>query len=373
MWIIFFLVVLIGLFCTINNRSNKYVNCLLVLLLALLIAAPRNGYDTESFQILFEKYADNRMPLDPGYNKALAPFICLMRFFYTLGMHNLYIFKFVTMFMLLLLVEIRSEKVTSNFAMWVFYYACSIFVLDAIQFRNHIALCLFIIAFSYLVEAGRKNDIIFCVFMLLASIMHITFGVYFILLLAKYADNKIDRYAKKFMIICMGIIGVCYFVRPILNMLTAIPRYFMSDYYSHFFQEQSRLGYIILIAVYIPIILLLFYIGDKYKTVTYGTVDFSRKRMEHSIIRNGFIMLFPVMILCLYSVSIERFLRNLIVICLFSFCNYIQDCKNYLERRNVKIFLFMICVYIFVYQNYLTGPASDIVEAVLKGEFFFIN
>ena len=133
MWIIYIAVLLISFFCTVNNKNNKIVNLLLVLFLALLAAAPRVGYDTNSFQVIYSDYASNNEPMDPGL-KRLIPYVYLMRFFYILGLRNLYIFKFVTMLILLIWVEIRSRKITSNFSMWIFFYVCSLFALDAIQF-----------------------------------------------------------------------------------------------------------------------------------------------------------------------------------------------------------------------------------------------
>ena len=372
MWIIYIAVLLISFFCTVNNKNNKIVNILLVLFLALLAAAPRVGYDTNSFQVIFNTYADNEDAVESGIVR-LVPYVYLMRFFYILGMHNLYIFKFVTVLLLLFFVENRSEKITSNFSMWVFFYACSLFVLDAIQFRNYIALCLLIIAFTYLMDGGIKNDIIFCIFMMFATAIHITFIVYFTLLIAKHASKFLDRYSKQYMNICMGVIGICFFVRPILGLFTKIMLSFLSEYFAHFFADQAGLGYVIMIAEYIPMVMLRLYIKRKYRLCNDMSVEFIRKKTENSIVLNEMILLFPLLLLCLYSVSIERFLRNLIVLCLFCVCNYIQDCRNYLERRNIKIILFLICAYIFVYQNYLTGPASDIVEAVLKGKMFFIG
>jgi len=373
MWIIYIAVILISLYYTINNKNSRIANLVLIFFLALLAASPRVGYDTNSFQVIFSDYASNREPLATWYNQALIPYLFLMRFGYAIGLHNLYVFKFVTVFVLLFFVELRSKKFTSNFSIWIFFYSCSLFVLDAIQFRNYIALSLMMIAFSYLVEGGVRNDAKFCFFMMLATIIHITFIVYFSLLIAKHAGSFIDRYAKKFFNICMMIIGTCYFVRPVLAAATALLLSFLSDYYASFFADQARLGYVIMIAEYIPLIILLFYIRDRYNIAADKSAKTERNVMEHSIVLNEMVMLFPLMILCLYSVSIERFLRNLVVLCLFSVCNYIQDCQNYLERRNIKIILFLICVYIFVYQNYLTGPASDIVWAVLKGKLFFIG
>ena len=230
-----------------------------------------------------------------------------------------------------------------------------------------------IVAFTYLIEGGKKNDIKFCVFMLMATAIHFTFFVYFTLLIAKHAGKFLDRYSKHFMSICLGIIGTCFFIRPILGIVTKIMLTFLSGYYAHFFDDQAGLGYVIMIAQYIPLVMLLFYIKKRYRLANDVSEEFLRKKTENSIVLNTIVMLFPLLLLCLYSVAIERFLRNLIVLCLFCACNYIQDCRNYLERRNIKIILFLICAYIFVYQNYLTGPASDIVEAVLKGKMFFIG
>lgn len=370
MWIIFIALVLISLFCTINNKNNRTVNLLLVVLLALLAAAPRVGYDTRSFQFMFDSYADNLSKVAPDFVR-LTPYIFLMRLFYLFGIHNLYAFKFLVVFILLLLLEHRSKRITSNFSMWIFFYACSLFTLDAIQFRNYIALCLLMLAYSYLLEGGMHNDIKFCIIMLFAVMIHITFIVYFTLLIAKYADNKISRYAKPFVIGCIGFIIACYFFRPILDVLTFVPRLFLDKYFLHFFADQAKLGFVLVFVIYVAFVLMLFYISKRYKRIDDGTAEIEKHKKELAIILNEMVLLFPLMVLCLYSVSIERFLRNLIVICLFSMCNYIQDCQNYLERRNLKIALFLICTYVFVYQNYLTGPASDIVEAVLKGKLFF--
>ena len=371
MWIIYIAVILISLYLTINNRNNKLVNLLLIFLMALLVAAPRVGYDTDAFTNIYNTYADGSHTLPFKEGMRLVPYAFLMRIFYIFGIHTLYAFKFVTILILLLILESRSRKITSNFSMWIFFYACSLFTLDAIQARNHIALCLMMIAFTYLVEGGKNNDIKFCLIMLIAVMIHITFIVYFSLLIAKYADNTIRRYAKPFVIGCIGFIFACYFCRPILNGLTLIPRLCLSKYFLHFFEDQAKLGFVLVFVIYVAFVMMLFYVSKRYKHISVEGAEVEKHNKEHSIILNEMVLLFPLMVLCLYSVSIERFLRNLIVICLFSICNYIQDCQNYLERRNLKIALFLICTYVFVYQNYLTGPASDIVEAVLKGKLFF--
>jgi len=256
-------------------------------------------------------------------------------------------------------------RITSNLTFVAFFYAISMFTIDAIQVRNSFMLAIIVLAFSFLTKRDWKHYLTAAALIFLASTIHSLALAFFIPYLFSFLKLAVQRTVGLIMIVLslvMMIIGDI-FKSQLVGVLQVILKLFgsRSDAGSNVAAVYDNAGsnVILFAAFFIAIVTVML--------VLYLSLDIEA---DDSKIANLTRIVIPVVLLGLVAVMMMeisadyvRLLRNTTMFAFIYFATYFGDEQQpplWLNKREIFVFicLLLIAVVTFYLQNYSVYPAA---------------
>ncbi|MEI3521713.1 MAG: EpsG family protein [Anaerosacchariphilus sp.] len=373
MSVLYLLCLLVGGISLVTNKTSKRVTVFLIISLIILAAAPRSGYDTSNYIDIYNTVQKTGISAyNAAFYKSMRGYLYLINVANIIGLPTLYTFKFVTLSILVMGICNSFGKLCSNNNSLIFLYLISTFSIDAIQHRNTIALLLFLIGFYFLITRRKYSKILFAFFVGMASIIHITYVVYFLFLIAQNKDITIRTLIKCLLPITLAVMGIVFFNISLLDMfVSGVGMFFSNKINNGYLSFRTHFGVIYPFLIYTTQIMMLSYCSKQLKSNRNKYLY--KERYLTDIVFRANILIYPTIFLAFFSLSTDRMLRNLTIINLLVFINFLNSGAISKNKRKLG-YLCVIGASLFnmVYINFITGPASDILFAVLKGKLFFV-
>jgi len=254
-------------------------------------------------------------------------FIWLIKLGNKLGL-DWFSFKFMMSILCVPLIYSTVRLFTKNANFVYFFYLMHSFFMDAEQFRNYIALAIFIYAFRFLLKDNMKSKILYVLFVLVATSIHSSFIVYLPLLLIRGSDkNKLVKGVAIFsLLLCL----VTFLNGNRIPLIDNVLNYLQSidTKAAMYLNSTTRYGFLI------PFFLHTFnfitvYIGRKYanKCVTHSLNVEQKRYIDFIFWVNVFAFaFFP---LYMQTTTFYRLSRNLILLnfIALSICNDTLGCE----------------------------------------------
>lgn len=369
---LFWALILVGIYSFITNKNSKICVAIMILGLVILSTAPRTGYDTGNFQALFENIDTYGIEqYNSAFYTTMHPYMYLNIAFQKIGIHSFYLMKGIVIILLTFIVYKTFGKLSNNPALLLFFYLVSTFSIDAIQFRNTIGMMLFLIGTYYLIADKKNGTLRFCLFVLLAGVIHVTFLIYLLMIFAKKSHIELENLTK---IIGIITIALLMFIRIDSGALSDVAQLLSSGgsvKLQAYFANRTNFGFIYPFIIYLFVLMLLYVCYHNLKIID---VNGSELLYQAKIILHGNIMIFPTIIFSLYSLSTDRMLRNLTVLNLLILTNYSSKKSTTISNRiSNQTIVLLWCLFNLIYINFITGPASDILYAIFNGKLFFLS
>lgn len=223
-----------------RNKSKILNGVLVVFMFALMVCSYGNA-DYSTYEMYFEIYGNNLSPAVLLLNGGLFKWFCSL--FTKLGLTYRHLLIFMTTIGWLNLYSIANEFIKNKNLVWTLYFIYP-FIMDITQIRNFVAMTFLLKGCVWLIKADRKmkNYFMFVIYNLIATLIHITFAFYFILVLIKIVNrNNFKYFASVLLIFELITFGI---VQDIISLLTN------SDKTTFYFSESIKKGTLLIIISY---------------------------------------------------------------------------------------------------------------------------
>lgn len=377
--------IITGLFFVLESRyksalsesgaiaKKKYIGVDIVLAfgIIILLSANRTGYDSISYQRFFSAINfENNNILDYSY-VFFGYLIATIKKF----IPNISYFEFqalVCLVMGYIAKKALDSYVLSFRGVCFLYLASGTIAMDGLQFKNFISVLFLLIGYSYVVKENRN---VFCtcmytLFIGIAVLFHFSFAIYLFLILFIWLDGKrADKISKVLLAVGVCSFMVLYFIPAllpgILNLIAKIPIFKKLLIYTLSFNGRRALP-----ALFIYLFQIFFLQICKKESVKY------KGKLKKITAITWYVNLAMGILLpsLLYANAAFRLFRNLYIINFIVFSNYIIQLPRLSKKRNIMSFIAVIVsIAVMIYPNFLLNQRIDIMEAMLKGKFFWLR
>lgn len=350
MEIIYIIALLLLLFSTFTGKLKRTTVCIAIVVLIVLNYGLKNQWDLYNYAYKYNTVMTDSSGREIGFQ-------ILMKFFNFLNL-DFTTFRIIMLIIGLILILIHIKRITKDASFFVLIYMSYFAFLDGQQIRNFYALIILMCAFKYLFDDTRASTIKYIVLILLASSIHTSFLIYFVLLIAKSKINisKLMLKLIPIMVVFMLIIARFTNIQSLLLGAFSMEEDSRGSSYS---QATSNLAWIVPSAIYIWNILIVKYcwLLAKNKKYNYEIKKYSLKDakvkihkkqvpMEFIFERLYWINIVGLLFLPLYinSLVFYRLNRNMIVINLI----FISSMYNKQRTDSGKFVLIFTLVLILI-------------------------
>lgn len=346
MRVLLYIIGLVLLIISILRNRSKFFCILLLAFMFLLMAYSYGNADYSTYEMYFKIYGNDISVSVLLLNNGLFKILCAI--FTKLGLTYRELLIFMTLVGFINLYTVANKFLTNKNLVFAMYFIYP-FLMDITQIRNFVAMTFLIKGCVYLIKEEKmiKGCIMFCVYDIIASLFHITFVFYFVLLLVKFINKDNFKYfAPVLLFIEIILFNVA---QSFIAILTNIEK---TEFY---FNENIDIGTLIIIIIYfICNILIMSNISCRLKNELWVS----------EIYKINFMMLLTIPVIY-HSFEFVRLYRNIF------FLNYVAIaylCQVKFRRNKIKkqiiwneanlllCAMFGICIfslYLFIMHDYM--------------------
>ncbi|WP_100333075.1 EpsG family protein [Bacillus alkalisoli] len=288
------------------------------------------------------------------------------------------VFLAVTTLLSFLLIHSTVKRFSGNYNYIYLLYFIFPFFIDVVQFKNFIAMSIFIYSIKYLLNSSFKSKILYCALILIAGTIHYAALFYLPMVLINIKKkNTLIRFIAGFSIIGSLIILINGKQIPFINELISI--IFESEKIEFWLDSKTNLGFILFWALQIFSFVMAKVSRDMFLKNTknpenalycYNNKDIVAKRLMFvNLVYWINIMAFLYLPFYLLASSFTRLMRNIILLNYISFSLTNSVLKNKSDKITFNLLVFG---YVFIFFIVLLYPHYEaVIEAVLKNNIFF--
>lgn len=339
-YVLYGIVILINLVANTRKKSNTIILLLSIGVLSLIWTGNIVGPDIENY---ISQYNYPMARLTNGGIEIIYNY--LLYFFSSRGV-DFYVFRYIISFAGLAVIFLSMGKIETKTHMLLVLYALSQFFLDGIQIRNFLALPFFILAIITLIKGERHWKIKYVCFVLLATLIHVSFLIYFIFLLIPEKDLKNRRMIKIHGLVSVILCMVFFFGRQYLGIIVKLISSIDLSRATSYSQVATNMGSLICILLQFAGIGVSYYNYWKVKrhNIIYGNMDCLEGRL-YRILWINFLAIY-LLPFSMIQLTFYRLIRNLV---LFNFSSSIIAIRYYPRKYRYKFWAVLI-VYLLLWQ-----------------------
>ena len=267
----------------------------------------------------------------------------LNKFFYMIGM-NFEQTNMIFNLFILSLIAYSIPKYTTYITVPSSLYLIYPLFINGVQIRNSLSSAIIIFSIQFLLESDLKSTIKFIVCVLLATTLHTTSIVYVLLVVAKYFN--ISKIRKITAVLMFSI----YIIQQVFSFWLQI--LFGEQRYIEKFAIKNTISETLFMIVWQLSLLISIILIKRKKNKSFLYNSNANNRYDELVIKVNVLMLI-IMPLYYLDFSVERLVRNLLVINFIYFAEFLKaidkENKNNFSRIETSIFLgwFMGSAFIF--------------------------
>lgn len=367
----FVVILLINLFAIRYLRNSKFILLLTNVLFLLIWVFNIKGPDILNY---FSQYKNiNRASF---YNNGYQLLYNNIMYFFASKNFSFYAYRLIVSGIALLIIWRVFWKLEVNIYTVLTMYMLTQFFLDGIQIRNFLGLPFLIIALSFCMKKRERWRLYTALFVFFASLIHDSYGVYFILLLVPDIIDDgarlIKVHALTASVLCMIFFLGRGYISVVVNMISSVD----SNRALSYSMNSTNYGPIIVIFLQVFAIFVSYYL---YKCLQKNQLYFQNVYGE-TVFLSDMLMakrIFWINIICLYllpfsfiQLTFYRLIRNLLLINFGSFAII----SKY-DRRNLYVF-FLGAVYVLIWQItefYILNDIKTIVKPFFESNLLFVR
>lgn len=267
-----------------------------------------------------------------------------------------------------LLIVLTLKKYTGNIQFILFFYCWHLLLMDSMQVRNFLAVCILIYSVQFLQDIRQKKNLIcYCVGIFLAANIHTAFVIYYILMLLLIKGRKT-------FIRALFAVGVILTVMTGLNgnkipFIEQLVSLLMSDVSraESYFSLRTNLGFLPPMILYVVALVGIWLVKEQEDTALANNNEIRFVNIVWGI-NLCFVVVVPMMMM---SLTFYRLIRNLL------YLNFAVYSIGWFRQRKVKkrlLLLLLVCGLcsgwaIFDFAIYADYEA--ILEPVFSGKWFW--
>lgn len=293
------------------RNKSKIVYGALVVLMFILMAYSYGNADFSTYEMYFRIYGSDLSFSVLLLNNGLFKVLCAL--FTRIGLNYYHLLIFLTVVGLYNLHTTAKKFIDYKCIVFGLYFIYP-FVMDITQLRNFVAMSFLLKGCSYLIDDDNDKDkkgiVPFVICNVIASLFHITFVFYFVLLLIKVINKNNLKYFAP--VLLVGEIVIFGQLQNIISILTNIDK---TEFY---FSEHIGLATLIIVALYYLSVLFI---------VSYISRLYPEKKWLSNIVKINLMLVLSLPVI-FHSFEFMRLYRNIF------FLNYMA--VGYLLERNLK-------------------------------------
>lgn len=327
------------------KQKSEFVMICMFLLLWILFGFNTNNADYLIYNLMYDGHYPNHE----------IGFIFIISLFNKLGFtYQQFLMSISLMSYLFIFSVIRRYSIKTNF-IFALYFIFP-FMLDIVQIRNFIAMTFIIGGIPYLLSNRKTSTLKYLGVVLVASTFHYTSLFYLVLVLAK------SKSWRKLLLL----FSIISFISTIIAYTNIIPTMmeliFMSEKVTGWFQERTRLGFIVPLILQIISFGFVYYSYYKYVKNSkisdmnnviinerYKKVEFNQSKLFELIFRINIVFLIAIPFY-IFNVTFFRLYRNIL---LFNYLIIINGTMYYFKNKYESyIFKILFIMYVFLLLAY---------------------
>lgn len=360
LYIIGLILIILSLF---ENKS-KFCCILLLLYMIMLMAYSYGNADYSTYELYYTLYGNNISFSTLFSNNGLFKTMCYI--FTKFGLSYKELLIFMTLLGFYNLFSAANKFLINKNILFVLYFLYP-YLMDITQIRNFLAMTFLIKGCSFLIKDGNKvkSCLLFCIYDLIASLLHVTFVFYLVFLLIKFINKKNIKYIAP-MLFFIEVV-VFKYIQEIISALTNIDK---TDFY--FNENISAFTLIVIIIYFIINIVIVYYISNKHRN----------EKWINNIYKINILMVLTIPVIY-HSFEFLRLYRNVFFlnyICVSYMCQQGFNIKKH-NLRNALIWndsnivllnIVIVCLfslYLFIIHDYLNTvfiPAFEMNRLIFK-------
>lgn len=292
------------------RNKSKIVYGVLVLLMFILMAYSYGNADFSTYEMYFRIYGSDLSFSVLLLNNGLFRVLCAL--FTRIGLNYYHLLFFLTVVGFYNLYATAKHFIDYKSIVFALYFIYP-FVMDITQIRNFVAMSFFLRGCAYLIDDdnNEKSGVIpFVICNVIASLFHITFVFYFILLLIKVINKNNLKYFAPILLI--GEIIAFGQLQNIISIITNIDK---TEFY---FSEHVGLATLLIVVLYYLSVLFV---------VSYVSKSYPEKMWLSNVVKINLMLVLSLPAIY-FSFEFMRLYRNIF------FLNYVA--VGYLLERNYR-------------------------------------
>lgn len=271
------------------------------------------------------------------------------------------------------------NKYIKNPMIYYLLYFLYPFMMDVVQVRNFLVMCILLCSFGYLLEKNRKNIIKYIILILIASSIQKTALVYLpLIFIHKIEDKKIMR---KIIIVLASVSLIIGMNGRLVSIIGSMLLNTVSDNLegsAGFLTRNTQYGWIILWGEQIVNVCLVYwckkiFLGSQKLYCQYKNrlkISYDYGVQFFNILYWCNIYLFCFCPLYVLNINFYRIMRNVMVINILGFC-LIWEISKVLKRQYRFLYRFVVfgyAVFMF-YVNFFYNGGGEYIDSILKPMF----
>ncbi len=356
MIIIYYIILGVIVIASFMNKKSRILSYISRFVIFLIMVGNTENADMRAYVLEYNHGLHGNFALqDAGYSMAQHIIQTYLHLEY-------WGFKCIMVLLSLILIEkaIKYFNANDNFV-WGAYLAYLVFI-DTIQVRNFIAMAIFVFSLIYYAKGGKKNTLIFCALLTIASTFHVLFVYYFFFLVFKIDDKKIVRNS------CI-VFGVLLFLVSYItknSIWGMIAGTFLGGRGSRYFSSFTKYSWIGCLLLFL--LGLIPFVIDNKNTVAL----MSEKRGFLRIILNLNYCIMPALPLLLMNSNFYRLFRDILILNYIAYSLILEKYRLNSARRMLLLITMWVTVFLWNYCDYsLLNQRKDTIVPIWENNMFF--
>lgn len=359
--------ILAGYFTEIitRKRIRYFMPLLTIVYMIIMMGGNTNNPDTIIYERMY--YSSKFFDKDPGFglliDRAKA---------FGLGINE---FRLVIAIIGLVLISSAANYFIKNIGIFYLIYFVYPFMMDVVQVRNFLAMCLVVFSLRFLVDESKKGPILCLLFIVMATLIQKTAIVYTPLFLFKYIEKK--KLMKGILVIVAVISLIAGLNTQLVNriafvLLNTVSESLMGS--AKFLSRNTNWGWLILWGEQFTNV---FLVSWSLKAWNYAIRNYPEQiKSKQSLTRVQLylelifwinIYLFCFCPLYVININFYRIMRNIMVANAIVFALTIETKNLFARRKNRYVYIWAILAYVafMFYVNYIYNGGGEYIKSIL--------
>lgn len=344
-----YFILLIFSYKLFKNKKNYYIFYIIFFIIVMGLnihhlnygSSSYNNYDFYNYYTLYKSSANAISD-----RNAEIGFKILFYLFNQIGL-KFYQARLLISVVGYLLIISTIKKYTNNINYVLLLYLFYPFINDVIQIRNFLAVSIFIFSTRFLIEKPKLYVFKYSLFLLIASLFHISIIYYFLILVFLKMNKKQTLYT---LFIIMPIFITLSYTDLYKNLILFL---FDNEKLFYYLSRKSTIGFIPISIMFIfrYIVFIIFYKEAINQVNNFDNIYY--KKNIYDIIFKMNMAAFLIFPLLVYNYNFIRLYRNILILNYVLYSDVIYIIRKNGKKGNLYIFLSLILVLILFLQFYV--------------------